>query len=130
MIFNRYKNKIKELQNDLNFWQETCNELQQKINEVREENERYKVINHQLNDQLINMQNLSQENEIMRKYYKLNEEPSSDIQAKILADLRLHDMEFKMIQDKLNYCNLQLALNKQQLALNSITTPLLPLYWR
>ena len=76
------------------------------------------------------MQNLSQENEIMRKYYKLNEEPSSDIQAKILADLRLHDMEFKMIQDKLNYCNLQLALNKQQLALNSITTPLLPLYWR
>ena len=130
MIFNRYKNKIKELQKDLTFWQKTCDELQNTINDLRKENENFKNINHQLNDQLINMQNLSQENEIMRKYYKLDEEPSSDVQAKVLADLRLHDMEFKMIQDKFNYYNLQLALNKQQLALNSITAAhLLPLYY-
>ena len=129
MIFQKYKIKIKDLQRDLSFWQKTCDELQDTIKDLRRENESFKNINHQLNDQLINMQNLSQENEIMRKYYKLNEEPSSDIQAKVLADLRLHDMEFKMIQDKFNYCNLQLALNKQQLALSNITAHSLPLYY-
>ena len=48
------------------------------------------------------MDNLSQENEIMRKYYKLDEEPSPDVQAKVLADLRIHDMEYQRLKEKMD----------------------------
>lgn len=108
MLFNKYKNKIKELEKDFAFSQKTCNELQDTINELREENKFLKITNDKLNAQIINMGQLSQENEIMRKYYKVDEEPSPEIQAKILADLRLHDMEFKILQEKINDCKQQL----------------------
>ena len=63
------------------------------------------------------MDKLSQENEIMKRYYKLNEEPSSDVQAKVLVDLRLHDMEFKMLQEKLKNYQQQLSFNQMLLSL-------------
>ena len=53
----------------------------------------------------------------MKKYYKLDEEPSSDVQAKVLVDLRLHDMEFKMLQEKLSNYQQQLSLNQKLLLL-------------
>lgn len=36
---------------------------------------------------------LEKENEIMRKYYRLDQEPSEDIQAKVLLNIRCHDLE-------------------------------------
>lgn len=118
MLFNKYKNKIKELEKDLSFWQTTCDELQETINELREENKSLKNINDKLNAQIIDMKQLSEENKIMRKYYKADEEPSPEVQAKILADLRLHDMEFKILQEKLNDCKQKLYFN-QMAALSS-----------
>ncbi len=111
MLF-KYKNKIQNLESDLKSWEKTCNELQEIINELREENKNLKNTNDKLNAQIIDMKQLSEENQIMRKYYKADEEPSPEVQAKILADLRLHDMEFKMLQEKLNdkiYFNQMLA---------------------
>ena len=109
MLFKKYKNKIKSLEEDLSFWQENCDELQNIINTLREKNKCLKDDNNKLNTEIINMRHLSKENEIMRKYYKVDEVPSSDVQAKILADLRLHDMEFKILQEKLNNCQQQLS---------------------
>lgn len=114
MLF-KYKNKIQNLEKDLNFWEKTCDELQETINELREENKNLKTINDKLNT---HMEQLSKENKIMRKYYKADEEPSPEIQAKILADLRLHDMEFKILQEKLNDCKQILYFN-QMAALSS-----------
>ena len=102
MLFNKYKNKIQNLEKDLSFWKKTCNELQKTINELREENKNLKNINNQLNTQIIDMKQLSEENEIMRKYYKIDEEPSSDVQAKVLVDLRLHDMEYQRLKEKMD----------------------------
>ena len=101
-MFNKYKNKIKELEKDLSFWQKSCDELQEKIDELKKENQTFKNINVQLSDKLTNMENLSQENEIMKKYYKLDKEPSSDVQAKVLADLRIHDMEYQQLKEKMD----------------------------
>ena len=112
MFFNKYKNKIKELEKDLSFQQKTCNDLQKTINELREENKNLKDINDKLNTQIINIKHISKENEIMRKYYKVDEEPSPEIQAKILADLRLHDMEFKILQEKLDECRRKIYFNQ------------------
>lgn len=101
-MFNKYKNKIEELEKDLSFWQKSCDELQKEIDELKKENQLFKNINAQLNDKLVNMGNLSQENEIMKKYYKLDKEPSSDVQAKVLADLRIHDMEYQQLKEKMD----------------------------
>lgn len=112
MLFKKYKNKIKSLEEDLSFWEKSCNELQNTINTLREENKCLKDDNDKLNTKIINMEHLSKENEIMRKYYKVDEIPSADVQAKILADLRLHDMEFKILQEKINDYKKQLSFNQ------------------
>lgn len=117
MFFNKYKKKIESLERDLAFWQKSCDELQKTIDNLKEENNILKNNNTTLNNQIIEINNLSQENEIMKKYYKLNEEPSSDVQAKVLADLRLHDMEFKMLQEKLSNYQQQLSFNQMLLSL-------------
>lgn len=119
MLFKKYKNKIQSLEKDLNFWEKTCDELQETINKLKEENKNLKNMNNELNTQIINMKQLSEENEIMRKYYKVDEEPSPEIQAKILADLRLHDMEFKILQEKLDDYKQKLYLNQMMTALSS-----------
>ena len=117
MLF-KYKNKIQNLEKDLKFWEKTCNELQETINELKEKNRILKITNDKLNTQIIDMKQLSEENEIMRKYYKADEEPSPEVQSRILADLRLHDMEFKILQEKLNDCKQKLYFN-QMAALSS-----------
>ena len=117
MFFNKYKKKIKSLEEDLTFWQKNCDELQKIINDLKEENNTLKNSNTTLNNRVIEINKLSQENEIMKKYYKLNEEPSSDVQAKVLVNLKLHDMEFKMLQEKLNNCQQQLSFNQILLSL-------------
>ena len=117
MLF-KYKNKIQNLEKDLKFWEKTCNELQETINELKEKNRILKITNDKLNTQIIDMKQLSEENEIMRKYYKADEEPSPEVQSRILADLRLHDMEFKILQEKLNDCKQILYFN-QMAALSS-----------
>jgi regulator of replication initiation timing len=113
MFFNKYKKKIESLEKDLAFWQKSCDELQKTIDDLKEENNILKNNNTTLNNRVIEIDKLSQENEIMRKYYKVDEVPSSDVQAKILADLRLHDMEFKMLQERLNSCKQQLLYSNQ-----------------
>ena len=122
MLF-KYKNKIQNLEKDLSFWKKTCDELQETINELKEENKNLKNINDKLNTQIIDIKQLSKENEIMRKYYKVDEEPSPEIQAKILADLRLHDMEFKILQEKLSECRQKLYFNQMAALASPIYYP-------
>ena len=102
MFFTKYKDKIEKLERDLSFWEKSCNELQEDINKIKEENKKLENINNDLNAQLINMNKLSKENEIMKKYYHLNEEPSIEVQARVLADLRIHDMEYQRLKEKID----------------------------
>lgn len=102
MFFTKYKNKIEELEKDLSFLEKSCNELQEDINKIKEENKKLKSMNSDLNAQLVHMNKLSEENEIMKKYYCLNEEPSIEVQAKVLADLRIHDIEYQQLKEKIN----------------------------
>ena len=121
MLF-KYKNKIQNLEKDLKFWEKTCNELQETINELKEKNRILKITNDKLNTQIIDMKQLSEENEIMRKYYKADEEPSPEVQSRILADLRLHDMEFKILREKLNDCKQKIYFNQMLAA--SLPSPM------
>ena len=102
MLFNKYKNQIEELQKDVTFWKNSCNDLQNTINELKKENDILKNANDELNYRLIDRSMILKENEIMKKYYKLDEEPSFEVQAKVLADLRIHDMEYQQLKEKID----------------------------
>lgn len=45
--------------------------------------------------------NLSAENEIMRKYYRLDSEPTDEEKIKIRIDLRIHELEMQIIKDRM-----------------------------
>lgn len=100
------------MEDNLSFWQKSCSELQETINELKDENRKLESTCNKLNNQLLEMNKISQENEIMRKYYKLDQEPSIDVQAKVIADLRLHDMRYEILKEKLDECQRQLSWEK------------------
>lgn len=47
--------------------------------------------------------NLSAENEIMRKYYRLNSEPTDEEKIKIRIDLRIHELEMQIIKERIAF---------------------------
>lgn len=79
---------IKQLENR----NKTLEQYAQAYSKLKKENEELKKQNREL-------KHIKQENEIMKKYYELDVEPSSEIKAKVLTDLRLHDMEYKRLEE-------------------------------
>lgn len=59
------------------------------------------------------LEQLSQKYKIMEKYFNLDEPLSENVQAKLLADLRLHDMEYKSLQDSINKMQQLLIMSNQ-----------------
>lgn len=45
--------------------------------------------------------NLSAENEIMRKYYRLDSEPTDEEKIKIRIDLRIHELEMQIMKERI-----------------------------
>lgn len=45
--------------------------------------------------------NLSAENEIMKKYYHLDSEPTDEEKIKIRIDLRIHELEMQIIKERI-----------------------------
>lgn len=45
--------------------------------------------------------NLSVENEIMRKYYRLDSEPTDEEKIKIRIDLRIHELEMQIMKERI-----------------------------
>jgi len=44
---------------------------------------------------------LTSENEILKKYYHLDSEPTDEEKIKIRIDLKIHDLEMQLIQERL-----------------------------
>jgi len=44
---------------------------------------------------------LTDENEILKKYYHLDSEPTDEEKIKIRIDLKIHDLEMQLIQERL-----------------------------
>lgn len=45
---------------------------------------------------------LTSENEILKKYYHLDSEPTDEEKIKIRIDLKIHDLEMQLIQERLS----------------------------
>ena len=54
---------------------------------------------------------LASENEILKKYYHLDSEPTDEEKIKIRIDLKIHDLEMQLIQERL----MALEINQQSL---------------
>ena len=47
------------------------------------------------------IEQLTSENEILKKYYHLDSEPTDEEKIKIRIDLKIHDLEMQLIQERL-----------------------------
>lgn len=81
----KLNDKLKTCEEDITTLSNKCSSeydvLKEKNTILQEENER-----------------LKKENDILREYYKLDEEPSDEIKTKIHIDMRIHDLEMKLLQ--------------------------------
>ena len=87
-------------------------ELEKKIKDLNEKY--YEVINERANDQAeiakkleeIESKNeiikqLTDENDILKKYYHLDSEPTDEEKIKIRIDLKIHDLEMQLMQERI-----------------------------
>ena len=65
-------------------------EINKLMNETVKLTDQYKNTINELNDQI---KDLKYQNDLMRQYYHLDEEPSEEIQTRIRIDMRCHDLE-------------------------------------
>ena len=103
MILKKIASKI--LKNEID-------DLKQKLK--KQEDEYYEVLKERANDQekiekdLENLRSkceaikqLTEENEMLRKYYRLDSEPTDEEKIKIRIDLKIHDLEMQIFQERL-----------------------------
>ena len=67
----------------------------------------------EIEDLKMELKQLKQKYEIMEKHFNLDEPPSENVQAKLLADLRLHDMKYERLQDNIKMNQLLTMLSNQ-----------------
>ena len=107
--------KIKQLEEDICFWKQRSDGLENQITELKKQLS-------QKNDEIMNLEHVDRENTIMRRYYKLDEEPSPEVQAKVLADLRIHNIEYEYLLKQIQECKIAMQINSM--------FPMYPYYWR
>lgn len=103
MILKKIANKI--LKNEID-------ELKQKLK--KQEDEYYESLKERAEDQAKTTKDLADlkscretikqlksENEILKKYYHLDSEPTDEEKIKIRIDLKIHDLEMQIIQERL-----------------------------
>lgn len=103
----RERDEYKESSNDyLNQLKIKIDHQQYLEREIKNYKNKIKILEEEL-------EQLSQKYKIMEKYFNLNEPLSENVQAKLLADLRLHDMEYKSLQDSINKMQQLLIMSNQ-----------------
>lgn len=95
-----------------NILKNEIDELKQKLK--KQEDEYYEVLKERANDQAKTakdledlrskseaIKQLTEENEILRKYYRLDSEPTDEEKIKIRIDLKIHDLEMQLLQERI-----------------------------
>lgn len=115
--------KVKQLEEDICYWKQKADELENQITELNKQLSQKNEQLSQKNDEIMNLEHVNKENTIMRQYYKLDEEPSPEVQAKVLADLRIHNIEYEYLLKQIQECKIAMQMK-------SIIYPMYPYYWR
>lgn len=104
-MFFKTKKELEQVTKERNEYKKSSNDYLNQLNEkikhqeyLEKENKRYRNKIKILEEKL---EQLSQKYEIIEKYFNLDEPPSENVQAKLLADLRLHDMKYENLQNSI-----------------------------
>ena len=116
-MFNKYKKEIEELKKSIQEKEELIKKLKKSINNYTRMISNLESKIDALRESQLKIQ---KENEIMKKYYKLDEELSDEVQAKVLINLRLHDMEMQLLRTNQNLTNSLLDYRNSNMSLASI----------
>ena len=121
MILKKIASKI--LKNEID-------ELKQKLK--KQEDEYYESLKERADDQAKTakdladlktcretIKQLTSENEILKKYYHLDSEPTDEEKIKIRIDLKIHDLEMQLIQERIMSLELS-QLSTRQLYYSSM----------
>ena len=93
MIFKNKKQE--ELIEDL---KHKVSSLEERNNELYRQNFEYVKQISNLKNEIKDLSKVKAENDVMRKYFKLDEELSQEVQARVLCDLRVHELEYNYLQ--------------------------------
>lgn len=104
-MFFKTKKKLEQVTKERDEYKKSFNDYLKQLNEktahqliLEGEINNYKD---EIKDLKIELEQLKQKYEIMEKYFNLDEPPSENVQAKLLADLRLHDMKYENLQNSI-----------------------------
>ncbi len=93
MIFKDKKQE--ELIEDL---KHKVSSLEERNNELYNQNFEYVKQISNLKNEIADLRKAKAENDVMRKYFKFDEELSQEVQARVLCDLRVHELEYAYLQ--------------------------------
>ena len=116
-MFLKTKKELEQVTKERDEYKKSSNDYLNQLNEkIKHQEYLEKEIKNYKNKIKIlekELEQLSQKYKIMEKYFNLNEPLSENIQAKLLADLRLHDMEYKSLQDSIKMQQLLTMFNQR-----------------
>lgn len=104
-MFFKTKKELEQVTKEKDEYKKSSNNYLKQLNEktTHQLNLESEINNYkdEIKDLKIELEQLKQKYEIMEKYFNLNEPPSENVQAKLLADLRLHDMKYENLQNSI-----------------------------
>ena len=105
MFFKKIKKELKQITKERDEYKKSSNDYLDQLNKkITHQGYLEKEIKNYKNEIKIleeELEQLSQKYKIMEKYFNLNEPLSENVQAKLLADLRLHDMKYENLQNSI-----------------------------
>ena len=116
--------KVRKLKEDICFWKQKTNELENEILSINKQNKELEKQISQKDDEIMNLQHVNKENEIMKRYYKLDEDPSPEVQAKVIADLRIHNIEYENLLNKIEECKRAMQIARTNYPIYPYYSPL------
>lgn len=88
------KSKIEEMQCEINrLRKDALNQSEDWSKTLKETSELVKKQQNKIDELNDQIKDLKYQNDILRQYYRLDEEPSEEIQTKMHIDMRCHDLE-------------------------------------
>ncbi len=104
-MFFKTKKKLEQMAKERDEYKKSSNDYLNQLN-IEIEHQQYlerEIKNYKNKIKILEkeLEQLKQKYEIMEKYFKLNEPLSETVQAKLLADLRLHDMKYENLQNSI-----------------------------
>jgi len=105
-------NEIKEIKNEkARLYADYCKVINEKMDKQKENIHDMEKLHNEIDAYKKQIRDLTDKNEIMSKYYELDKDPSDEEKIKIRIDLKIHDLELQLLEERLNNCNLSNLFN-------------------